>query len=685
MIVNKSMFPLQTGFGVISKMQDRFATLQMQLGTGEKASKLSEMGRDLPLALSVRQRLTHIQGFSSNIATVDLRLSFLDKTLSRLDVMEGEARNSAVQGQYGTNNINMATVPGLSKARFDELVTTLNLDVAGRYLFGGANTDNPPLPDTTTLFEGYGAQDGFKTVLGERKAADLGVSGTGRINLSQPTTNSVALSEDGVHPFGFKILRATTNASASSVTTGSVGPSPVAVPPAVQEGNTTTITFAAAPAEQIVPGQTITLSVRLPDGIDTQVVMTAISADDAPAAIGQFVVNADPDANAASFQDAMDKALKAAASSDLAAASTFAASAMFFNGPGEPPLRVEGDPATASSLRVATEADTVMWYRGQSPAVAAEGLGRLNIATNGGTVSLTEKAPLSDAHGFQIVNVSGDVGLIDTTFTDGATPADPATVSVAFGGLPTAGQSVQITVKEPNGNERVVSLKAVEGRAGPGQFSIGLTAAETAANFSTGLQQSLADEAADAQGNPRQSVTAQVDDSTRVGYGLEANESGLLRMVRTFAAMSVETYSTEANIRAVHEPKRVAAMALAEGPLRTAALAEYEAAVTADSRKDMARFDAMARRQQSEMSEGHNAEPGSIEILTMELAVARNAMQSATKRHTDYKAQLDNLLSDIETVSKEDVAMEILALQTRLQASYQATSMVSKLSLVNFI
>ena len=58
MIVNKSMFPLQTGFGVISKMQDRFATLQMQLGTGEKASKLSEMGRDLPMSLSVRSRLS---------------------------------------------------------------------------------------------------------------------------------------------------------------------------------------------------------------------------------------------------------------------------------------------------------------------------------------------------------------------------------------------------------------------------------------------------------------------------------------------------------------------------------------------------------------------------------------------------------------------------------------------------
>jgi flagellar hook-associated protein 3 FlgL len=31
------------------------------------------------------------------------------------------------------------------------------------------------------------------------------------------------------------------------------------------------------------------------------------------------------------------------------------------------------------------------------------------------------------------------------------------------------------------------------------------------------------------------------------------------------------------------------------------------------------------------------------------------------------------------------VAMEILALQTRLQASYQATSLIAQLSLVNYI
>ncbi|MCS6759098.1 MAG: hypothetical protein MO852_08820 [Candidatus Devosia euplotis] len=138
MIVNKSMFPLQTRFGVITKMQDRFADLQMQLGTGMKTSTLAGMGRDLPLSLSVRSRLGKIDGSNANIATVDLRPSFIDKTMSRFDSLEAEVRNSEVQGQYGAGNINMATLPSLSKARLNEMVTLLNSEIAGRYLFAKA-------------------------------------------------------------------------------------------------------------------------------------------------------------------------------------------------------------------------------------------------------------------------------------------------------------------------------------------------------------------------------------------------------------------------------------------------------------------------------------------------------------------------------------------------------------------
>ena len=637
MIVNKSMFPLQTGFGVISRMQDRFSDLQMQLGTGMKASTLADMGRDLPMSLSVRSRLSKIEGFSANIDTVNLRLSFLDKTMARFDKIEGEARNSAVQGQYGTNNINMATLPGLSKARLDELVTLLNSDVAGRYLFGGSNTDSPPVPDTDVLLDGRAGKAGFKAVVTERKAADAGLDGRGRLVSTHTVgTTTVSLAEDGVHPFGMKVSTVSSTSSAVTVTQPAPGTAPL--------GDEVSVTFAPTPAAQIDSGHTISMGFTLPDGTETQITLRAVTAAEASGSIDEFVIGADAEATAVNFKAALDAKLVDVGTKELAGASTFAAAQNFFNGPGEPVLRVQGSPATATSLRIADDTDTVMWYNGQSPAVSATGLGRLEIAAAGDTVTLTERAPSSAAYGFQITGVSADTANIDTTYT----AADPSSVGVAFTAVPAAGETVSMTLTEPNGTTRTVALTAVVGKAGPGQFTIGADADATAANFSGALKVVLTEASMAAEGNPRQSVTAQVDDATRVSYGMEANESGFLRLMRTMGSMAVETYPDS-------------------------------------DASSKGRFDTMAIRQQSQLSEGHNSEPGSIEILTMELGVARSTLDNSTKRHTDYKAQLDNLLSDVETVSKEDVAMEILALQTRLQASYQVTSMVSKLSLVNFM
>lgn len=642
MIVNKSMFPLQTGFGVISKMQDKFATLQMQLGTGEKASNLSEMGRDLPMSLSVRSRLGKIEGFSANIDTVNLRLSFLDKAMTRFDKIEGEARNSAIQGQYGTNDINMATLPGLSKGRLDELVTLLNSDVAGRYLFGGSNTDVPPLPTTDILLDGQAGRAGFKTIVTERKAADAGPDGRGRLGSSYlPDTNVVGLSEDGVHPFGMKVSTVSTSAS------GSVSVSQP-VPAASPRGDAISVSFLPEPAEQIKAGQTITIGLTLPDGTETQMVLTAATEETATGGIGEFIIGEDANKTAANFQAALDAKLLKVGSEELASASTFAASENFFNGPGEPVLRVDGNPATSLGLKVASAADTVMWYGGQSPAVSASNLGRLDIASVDNKVTLSRSVPASGSHGFQIAGISASTASMTAS---GPLPAS-GSVAVEFSlTVPTLpGEKIEITLAEPppSGAQRKVTLTAVEGKAGPGQFAIGTTPAATAENFAKALNGVATEAAKAAEGNPRQSVTAQVDDATRVNYGMEANESGFLRLMRTMASMSLETYP-------------------------------------ADDASSKGRFDAMAVRQQAEMSEGHNAEHGSIEILTMELSVARGTLQNATTRHTNYKAQLDNLLSDIETVNKEDVAMEILALQTRLQASYQTTSMISKLSLVNYM
>jgi hypothetical protein len=46
---------------------------------------------------------------------------------------------------------------------------------------------------------------------------------------------------------------------------------------------------------------------------------------------------------------------------------------------------------------------------------------------------------------------------------------------------------------------------------------------------------------------------------------------------------------------------------------------------------------------------------------------------------------LNDFLQQIEGVSNEDVGAQLLTLQTRMQASMQLTSMLSQISLVNYI
>jgi hypothetical protein len=43
------------------------------------------------------------------------------------------------------------------------------------------------------------------------------------------------------------------------------------------------------------------------------------------------------------------------------------------------------------------------------------------------------------------------------------------------------------------------------------------------------------------------------------------------------------------------------------------------------------------------------------------------------------------MVDNTETVSTQQVATEILALQTQLQASYQTTSMISQLTLTKYL
>ncbi|MHB1102762.1 MAG: hypothetical protein ACYC0C_08330 [Devosia sp.] len=624
-VIKNSMFPFRSSFQHISNMKDRFDKLQGQLATGQKAASLAGMGSSRFFDLSIRARLSKISGYQDTITSVNLRLDVMDTTMSRLDTLEADQRTLATPGGYGSSNINLTTTPDLSLARLDEVLDLLNASVDGRYLFGGSTTDEKPIEDTASILDGALGRDGFRTVVGERKLADAGADGLGRLDITT-VTDTVSLAEDGTHPFGFKLSTLSTSSANVALT------QPTGTPPSLSAQ------FTALP----VAGEKVTIGLTLPDG--TQEVINLVASTGVTGA-GAFQIGADANATAANFATALQASLEKMGETTLGAASTFAAADNFFNGQGDPVLRVDGPPFdTATALVAATSADTVLWYQGETQGIRANDLGRLSLSTTAGTTTLAEAVPVAPGYGFRIDGVTE--GLANATATLAGT--DPESLAANFTGLPNAGEMINVRLTQPAGGTKDITLRAVSGAAGPGEFTIGADANATSVNFGAALNTSLGLAAKEAAGNARATVTAKIEDNTTVKYGVQANENGFVSLIRSLAAMAVETYP------------------------------EGDSTATG-------RFDGMAERQQMRLSEAHNNETGSIEVVTIELNLAKTRMGNISERLTASDAQLNTMLEEIEGVSKEEVAMEMLALQTRLEASYQATSLVAQLSLVNYM
>jgi hypothetical protein len=67
------------------------------------------------------------------------------------------------------------------------------------------------------------------------------------------------------------------------------------------------------------------------------------------------------------------------------------------------------------------------------------------------------------------------------------------------------------------------------------------------------------------------------------------------------------------------------------------------------------------------------------------LATAQLTMKDAAARQTQAQGMLQGIVDQAESVSPDQVASQILALQTSLQASYQTTAMLSQLTLTKYL
>ncbi len=351
-----ALSPLSTSFSLVQetgKLRDQLSSLQLQLATGKKATTYSELGLDRTLAISLRARVSAIDGYSATINQTLTRISLVQEHLGRLNDIASATKSAAFGNQFELVENGRTQLQLGAESDLNEVVSLLNFEISGTYYFSGKTTDTAPVASAEQILNGNGAQAGFKQILTERNAADLGASGLGRVAVTTsssvgPVTENVQLSEDGTHPFGFKI------ASVNSTLSGVSATGPTGSPASLN------IAFPVS-APQV--GESISITLNLPDGTTTTLSFEAIAGT---AGDGEFSIGADAATTRTNFQTALNAKLQQVANTELQSASSAQAGEDFFNfDAANPPQRVSGPPFdTATALVDGTSANTVFWYKG---------------------------------------------------------------------------------------------------------------------------------------------------------------------------------------------------------------------------------------------------------------------------------------------------------------------------------
>jgi flagellin-like hook-associated protein FlgL len=320
----------------------------------------------------------------------------------------------------------------------------------------------------------------------------------------------------------------------------------------------------------------------------------------------------------------------------------------------------------------------------------AAGLGRVTVATAGATTTISETMT-PQVYGYRLIAASSSAAGIAAAPPAGA----PAAASFTVAGLVNNGDKVSLTVELPDGTQRQVELTASTTGATVGNiFNIaglpaslgtavtnalttmtqiempGASAIRASMDFfagSTGTPPvrvpppaltattTVAGTAADTviwyQGDDDASIQARataptsIDDRQTVNLGARANEQAFRVGLAQFAAMAATTYA----------------------PTDTLA---------------QAKFESMADKVKGNLNYSGVQSP---EQIAVEVGLGANALNIAKDRHTQMKNYLTSVVSDVEQVSNEQVAAQLLTLQTRMQASYQTTSILSRLSLTEYL
>jgi flagellar hook-associated protein 3 FlgL len=601
-------------------LNNQLTILQSQLTTGKKSTSYSGMGANEGFAIAARAQLANIAAFTDTQTNINTNIGIANTALQGMVDIGTTVLNSANSSPRTLNSAGQTIAQQTATSQLSSMLGILNMQAGDRFLFSGAAINTPSVASIDDILNGTTTQAGLKQVISERKQADLGTAGLGRLVITSPTVTSAKVAEDVAgSPFGLKL------SAVSSSLTGATVTGPTGSPSAI------TVDLGAANPND---GESVSFAFKLPDGTTESIQLTASSATPPPA--GSFAIGLTSTVTATNLNAALNSAVGKLANTSLVAASAIEAGNDFFNTTGTATGAVINNKAAApitgaTLLSGAAATDSLAANFGPGDTITVNGIPITFVA--------------SGAAGNQL-NVTDSVQTLLSKIDSITGSSTPSTVSGGVVALHTD-NAASLTVTSSNAAAFAALGFGATATATVPPLRVGSVPFSTATSLVSGTAaNTISWYTGEAGAGPaRATATARVDQSATVQYGIRANEQAIRSQLQTLAVFSA-----------------VATTASPNAALQVQALSERVAQNLA-------------------------THPGqqSIQDIQADLATAQLTIKNAKSRQTQAQGMLQGIVDQAESVSPDQVASQILALQTSLQASYQTTALLSQLTLTRYL
>lgn len=376
-------------------LKNQLNDLSTQLSTGLTAQTYGGLGTGRSTALAAQATVSALTGYAAGITAAQTRTDLAVTSLTQIASL-GSSTITTLNNGLQSTPINSTAAQSVALGNLQTALDALNQSAAGNYLFGGGNSAAQPVVDPNTVLNGTTNSDGthkagLSDLISDQVTADLGPKSNGRLVQTEPGeadpsgnaigSNQIALSEDtnasNQGAFGFSIKGLPT-ASTSAISVESTTATGVTHPVSF------TLSVGSQPAVGV--GDTVSLTLQMPDGTSTTLTLKAVAAGTATSTSstgGTFALGSDPAVTASNLSSALNSSLSAAANSTLTANSTERAAANFFSGSvdkGIVPQRIK-DPSGTPTYVAGNADNTVVWYQGEDKAADARSTQSVQVSS----------------------------------------------------------------------------------------------------------------------------------------------------------------------------------------------------------------------------------------------------------------------------------------------------------------